>query len=196
MRTRSPYQQLTIRTQSPYQPPATHGRGYGGQAVGATGPDAAPVGQQPVRRSPSGDHRTAIAAATRSNTSHSAVESPPSPAQLPPPQQFGPPPMHAAAAQQYAAPPPQYAPAPQYGPPAHIRSRRRSSHPIRTSRRSRRCRRNPQLSPYRRLDPFTPMFIDPAVDLDVVLSEAQTGRLMLGVAVNSDAGLVGPNPAR
>jgi outer membrane protein insertion porin family len=35
------------------------------------------------------------------------------------------------------------------------------------------------------------MFTDPAVDLDVVLSEAQTGRLMLGVAVNSDAGLVG-----
>ena len=35
------------------------------------------------------------------------------------------------------------------------------------------------------------MFVDPAVDLDVVLSEAQTGRLMLGVAVNSDAGLVG-----
>jgi outer membrane protein insertion porin family len=32
---------------------------------------------------------------------------------------------------------------------------------------------------------------DPAVDLDVVVSEAQTGRLMLGVAVNSDAGLVG-----
>jgi outer membrane protein insertion porin family len=41
------------------------------------------------------------------------------------------------------------------------------------------------------VDPFTPMFVDPAVDLDVVLSEAQTGRLMLGVAVNSDAGLVG-----
>jgi outer membrane protein insertion porin family len=35
------------------------------------------------------------------------------------------------------------------------------------------------------------MYADPAVDLDVVLSEAQTGRLMLGVAVNSDAGLVG-----
>jgi outer membrane protein insertion porin family len=32
---------------------------------------------------------------------------------------------------------------------------------------------------------------DPAVDMDVVLSENQTGRLMLGVAVNSDAGLVG-----
>jgi outer membrane protein insertion porin family len=35
------------------------------------------------------------------------------------------------------------------------------------------------------------MFVDPAVDMDVVLSENQTGRLMLGVAVNSDAGLVG-----
>jgi outer membrane protein insertion porin family len=35
------------------------------------------------------------------------------------------------------------------------------------------------------------MLTDPAVDMDVVLSEAQTGRLMLGVAVNSDAGLVG-----
>ena len=35
------------------------------------------------------------------------------------------------------------------------------------------------------------MFTDPAVDMDVVLSENQTGRLMLGVAVNSDAGLVG-----
>ena len=38
--------------------------------------------------------------------------------------------------------------------------------------------------------PFTP-YPDNIVDLDVVLSEAQTGRLMLGVAVNSDAGLVG-----
>jgi outer membrane protein insertion porin family len=35
------------------------------------------------------------------------------------------------------------------------------------------------------------MFTDPAVDMDVVVSENQTGRLMLGVAVNSDAGLVG-----
>jgi outer membrane protein insertion porin family len=45
-------------------------------------------------------------------------------------------------------------------------------------------------SPYP-TDPFTPMLTDPAVDLDVVVSEGQTGRLMLGVAVNSDAGLVG-----
>jgi outer membrane protein insertion porin family len=48
---------------------------------------------------------------------------------------------------------------------------------------------NPAQVPYA-ADPFSPMN-DPAVDLDVVLSEAQTGRLMLGVAVNSDAGLVG-----
>jgi outer membrane protein insertion porin family len=40
------------------------------------------------------------------------------------------------------------------------------------------------------MDPFTPAY-DPAADMDVVLSEAQTGRIMLGVAVNSDAGLVG-----
>jgi outer membrane protein insertion porin family len=40
-------------------------------------------------------------------------------------------------------------------------------------------------------DPFTPMYSDPAVDIHVGLTEGQTGRLMLGVAVNSDAGLVG-----
>ena len=33
--------------------------------------------------------------------------------------------------------------------------------------------------------------VDPAVDLIVDLNEAQTGRLMVGVAVNSDAGLIG-----
>ncbi len=35
------------------------------------------------------------------------------------------------------------------------------------------------------------MYSDPAVDIHVGLTEGQTGRLMLGVAVNSDAGLVG-----
>jgi outer membrane protein insertion porin family len=50
---------------------------------------------------------------------------------------------------------------------------------------------HPEAYPNVPMDPFTPMIMDPAVDLDVVLSEAQTGRLMLGVAVNSDAGLVG-----
>ena len=38
-------------------------------------------------------------------------------------------------------------------------------------------------------DTFTPL--DPAVDMNVVVSEAPTGRIMLGVAVNSDAGLMG-----
>jgi outer membrane protein insertion porin family len=50
---------------------------------------------------------------------------------------------------------------------------------------------NPQLFPSTPRDPFTPAYPDPFVDLNVVVSEAQTGRLMLGVAVNSDAGLVG-----
>ena len=49
---------------------------------------------------------------------------------------------------------------------------------------------HPSPSPYP-TDPFTPFANDPAVDMDVVLSENQTGRIMLGVAVNSDAGLVG-----
>ena len=50
---------------------------------------------------------------------------------------------------------------------------------------------NPQLLPSTPYDPFTPAYPDPAADFDVVVSEAQTGRIMLGVAVNSDAGLVG-----
>ena len=50
---------------------------------------------------------------------------------------------------------------------------------------------NPQLFPNGLSDPFGPPYNDPAVDLLVDLNEAQTGRLMLGVAVNSDAGLVG-----
>jgi outer membrane protein insertion porin family len=50
---------------------------------------------------------------------------------------------------------------------------------------------NPQLLPSTPYDPFTPAYPDPAADFDVVVSENQTGRIMLGVAVNSDAGLVG-----
>ena len=50
---------------------------------------------------------------------------------------------------------------------------------------------NPQPLPPTPYDPFSQPFVDPGVDMDVVLSEGQTGRIMLGVAVNSDAGLVG-----
>lgn len=164
----NPYQRLTVRTQSPYQPPSTPTypsspgvapAGYGGQTVGATGPDAAGTSPYAVR--------------------------PAQYTQSPPPAQNGAPaPLFAAPQQQYVAPP-QYAPAPQYlpGGPLPVLPPDPSITPAVP------LPSNPAQIPYAS-DPFSPMN-DPAVDLDVVLSEAQTGRLMLGVAVNSDAGLVG-----
>jgi outer membrane protein insertion porin family len=50
---------------------------------------------------------------------------------------------------------------------------------------------NPQLFPSGSPQPWARTYDDPAVDLFVETNEAQTGRLMLGVAVNSDAGLTG-----
>jgi len=50
---------------------------------------------------------------------------------------------------------------------------------------------DPRLFPNGQVDPFLPQYSDPAVDLFVDLNEAQTGRFMVGVAVNSDAGLMG-----
>ena len=200
-----PYQHLTIRTQSPYQASTTgqpaapahgtgnypvsqayHQQGYPtaapayGQAVGATGPDAAPVGTTPY--------------AVR----QAAITEPPLPPRQPtspapvvvgqpvaPP--FGPPPIGPPPATAY--PGPQATTAPQYGPPVVYGPSGTLPPdpniipiaPIPT---------NPQLFPNAPTDSFTPM-LDPLVDINVVASEAQTGRLMLGVAVNSDAGLVG-----
>jgi outer membrane protein insertion porin family len=185
-----PYQRLTIRTQSPYQPPSsayqpagTTAPGFGGQAVGATGPDAAAGGSTyPVRQ----------AAITE-------PQLPPQPSTTPvfaapqPAPAFGPPPMLPPPNQQYVPqyPPgaqPQYAPVPQYGPPpAYTAPPALNPDPNITPIP---IPSNPQQMPYPQNE-LTPMFQEPAVDLDVVLSEAQTGRLMLGVAVNSDAGLVG-----
>jgi outer membrane protein insertion porin family len=50
---------------------------------------------------------------------------------------------------------------------------------------------DPRIFPNGPVDPFLPQYDDPAVDMFVDLNEAQTGRFMVGVAVNSDAGLVG-----
>jgi outer membrane protein insertion porin family len=50
---------------------------------------------------------------------------------------------------------------------------------------------NPQIFPSGSTEPWARTYDDPAVDLFVDTNEAQTGRLMLGVAVNSDAGLTG-----
>ncbi len=152
----NPYSRLTIRTQSPYQPPSTQSSTYGGQTVGATGPEAAPVGTSPY--------------AVR----QAAITEP----QLPPTQYGTPTPVYSAppAAAPAFGPPPAYGVPPLLAPDPNI-----TPVPPLPS--------NPAQTPYPS-DPFSPLN-DPAVDLDVVLSEAQTGRLMLGVAVNSDAGLVG-----
>lgn len=182
----SPYRRLVIRTQSPYQPsttqPATAGnqyvsQAYGGQAVGGTGPDATAVGSNPYQ------------------IRQAAITEPQLPPQGSAPT-FGPPPMTAAPVEALpapmAAPAPQYMPgpppgaAPTFGPPP--------GPPIPAGP----LGPDPRITPVPPVptvpypaDPFTPMLQDPSVDMDVVLSEAQTGRLMLGVAVNSDAGLVG-----
>jgi outer membrane protein insertion porin family len=211
----NPYGGLIVRTQSPYQPstgpaytppgapapsyptnpypapaaaPSSAERygstAYGGQTVGPTGPDAVPPGgtQYPVRQ----------AAITE-------PQIPPNPSTAPIPVYNGPP-----AVEQLPVPPgaPQYAPGPQpmpggpiyngpttMAPPPSLAPPPASPNSLAPS---------PNITPLGPVpnstgptDSFTPMFTDPAVDMDVVLSENQTGRLMLGVAVNSDAGLVG-----
>jgi outer membrane protein insertion porin family len=189
----NPYQRLTVRTQSPYQPPSaayqstsntTASTGYGGQAVGATGPESAPVGSSYAVRQ---------AAITEPQLPPTQPTTPVFAAPQPVPA-FGPPPMLPPPNQQYVPqyPPgaqPQYVPAPQYGPPppAYTAPPALNPDPNITPIP---IPSNPQQMPYPQNE-LTPMFQEPAVDLDVVLSEAQTGRLMLGVAVNSDAGLVG-----
>lgn len=194
----SAYGRLVVRTQSPYQPVTEpyqggvygqsaasangattnyNAAGYGGQAIGATGPDAVPAGtsRYPVRQAsitepqlPPGPSGTAVVPGAVSPT-------------------FGPPPAPAAVSQPVAAgPAPVFGPPAVYGPPAGvIMSPAPNITPIPP------LPTNPQPLPSTPQDPFTPMLTDPAVDMDVVVSEGQTGRLMLGVAVNSDAGLVG-----
>lgn len=199
------YQRLVVRTQSPYQPTTTQSYPsptstsantyptnpfptstaaptstdrytpgvYGGQLIGATGPDAVAPGSTPY--------------AVR----QAAITEP----QLPPTYNnataptFAPPPMMASPTED-TLPAPQYAPAPQYGPPPVYGPPMNGPARVMVP--------DPNVTPLpvnplpgTPTDSFSPMFTDPAVDMDVVLSEAQTGRLMLGVAVNSDAGLVG-----
>jgi outer membrane protein insertion porin family len=50
---------------------------------------------------------------------------------------------------------------------------------------------DPRLFPSGQTEPWARPFDDAAVDIFVDANEAQTGRLLLGVAVNSDAGLTG-----
>jgi outer membrane protein insertion porin family len=163
---RPPYDDLepNVRLQSPYPSvptqtyPADGGgyssstysqRSYGGQAVGATGPDATPAGYG------AGGVRQA------------AITEP----QLPPAQGTTTAPTYAApqTAPSCPAPGPVLAPDPRITPL-----------PV-----------NPLLFPNGPIDPFAAPYSDPTTDVVIDVSEAQTGRLMLGVAVNSDAGLMG-----
>jgi outer membrane protein insertion porin family len=208
------YQHLTIRTQSPYQPATTGAypgigaqpspvqsgnlqtapapnsppasgayaaAGYGGQAVGATGPETVPVGNNPyaVRQAAITEPQLPPETNGASAPIYSTAQAGPPP--------FGPPPLGGAAAPvgpQYSAPPAQFGPPPIYGPGPALAPDPNIT-PV-TPMQS-----NPQLLPYVPQDPFTPMYDDPFVDIHANLTEGQTGRLMLGVAVNSDAGLVG-----
>jgi outer membrane protein insertion porin family len=126
----------------------------GGQAPGATGPDAAPVGYnaQPVR--PVQYTEPIPPPPGAASTGPITV--------IPPGQPNGPPP----GVYQAAPPPGAYQAAPL---------------PL-----------DPRLFPSGAPQPWAQTNnSDPAVDLFVDTNEAQTGRLMLGVAVNSDAGLTG-----
>ncbi len=206
----NPYQRVVVRTQSPYQPATTQNNApptgvtpayyqpnpypapaaaatapastaapntsanhyasnaYGGQTVGATGPNAvAPGGNTyPVQQA-------TITEPQIPPSSSPTVET------LPPPQYL---PMQPGPPVQGYGPQPAFGP-PGYGPvPLAPDPNITPVVPLPT---------NPQLLPGTPIDPFSPAYTDPAADMDVVLSENQTGRIMLGVAVNSDAGLVG-----
>jgi outer membrane protein insertion porin family len=199
----NPYQRLTIRTQSPYQPPSSgpypgsyqtapapsspeasgafSAAGYGGQTVGATGPESTQPGKSAyaVRQASATEPQLPPGTSTPSASPYAVAQS------VPPP--FGPPTLNGTAAPgapQYAAPPGQFGPPPVYGPGPALAPDPNIT-PVTP------LPSNPQIFPYVPEDPFTPMYSDPAVDIHVGLTEGQTGRLMLGVAVNSDAGLVG-----
>jgi outer membrane protein insertion porin family len=191
--TTNSYRQLTIRTQSPYQAATTssHAGGqpaaaqygaaaYGGQTVGATGPDSIPAGNSAyaVRQAAISEAQLPPA---RSATPATLAQAPAGAPAFAPPPMMAPPQGPYTGGPGYAAPP---GPPVSYGPPPVLPPDPNITPvaPLPT---------NPQLSPYQPLDPFSPMYVEPSVDLDVALAEAQTGRLMLGVAVNSDAGLVG-----
>lgn len=167
VRLQSPYptapQQTTYPT-SAYNSSTYTQQTYGGQPVGATGPETAPVGYgaSGVRTAAISEPQLPPAQGTATAPTLPAPQTAPS---YPPPTATTPVPAGPAypASGPYLAPDPRIAPLPA----------------------------NPQLFPNGPIDPFAPPYSDPAVDLFVDLQETQTGRLMVGVAVNSDAGLVG-----
>jgi outer membrane protein insertion porin family len=182
----SPYQNLVVRTQSPYQPAMTQpyaasaptptavapaapdaANAYAANAYAANAYAASPYGGQAVRAT--GPESTPVGYNAQ----------PVQPAQYTAPApggpMFGPPPVAPPAGD---LPPPQYAP----GPPPGVTPDPNIT-PI--------VPLNPELFPSGAVEPWARPFDDRSVDIFVDANEAQTGRLMLGVAVNSDAGLFG-----
>lgn len=186
----NPYQSLVVRTQSPYQPPldpAATAQAY------PTAQASYPVAEtSTAAAAPTTPYAaSAYAAASYGGQAPRATgpESTPvgynaQPVQAVQPVQYtaqAAPPVFAPPP---ASPPPANLPPPQYatGPPPAVTPDPNVTPIVPV---------NPQLFPSGATEPWARTFDDPTVDIFVDTAEAQTGRLMLGVAVNSDAGLFG-----
>ncbi|MEN0110870.1 MAG: POTRA domain-containing protein [Planctomycetota bacterium] len=188
---------------------------YGGTSVSPTGPGAAPVGYTPAPvqqlgvTDPSGTSVSPTQFATPAPGRYpppGGTLPPPVPAPGPPTAQYGSPSAPAAAAPAINPPPPGVGPygsadpygvapppaAPVYAPsaPAPYAPSQSFVPPVRPSRPPQPV--NTQLFPSQVYAPTpVPPPNDPFADLFISLEETQTGRFMVGAAVNSDAGVVG-----
>lgn len=180
----NPYERLVVRTQSPYQPPTSPAQfvapAYPANQSAYPVAQAGSVAATPVAPSPyaagaysANPYGGQAVRATGPESTPVGYNAPAvQPVQfvepLPPAPVFSPPPV---------APPPAYGTAPPGATPDP------NITPIVPA--------NPQLFPSGAVEPWARPFEDRSVDVFVDAAEAQTGRLMLGVAVNSDAGLFG-----
>lgn len=190
----SPYQKLVVRTQSPYQPattqpyaaapayPASPAGGYpvaqaGGAAIAPASAPAAPYAANAYAASPYGGQPVRATGPESTPVGYNAQAVRPAQYAAPAPggPMFSPPPV---AQPPGALPPPPYA----SGPPPGVTPDPNITPIVPV---------NPELFPSGAVEPWARPFDDRSVDIFVDANEAQTGRLMLGVAVNSDAGLFG-----
>jgi outer membrane protein insertion porin family len=174
----SAYRPIVVRTQSPYQQPTTQpmpASPYAGIATGAPNGAYSSLGQPPPANpanayaaTTTGGQAPAATGPESTPVGYNAQQVRPVQYAEPLPQPPGAPvgPMTVVPPGQPVGPPPGYY----------------QNVPLPA---------NPQLFPSGGPEPWAKTYDDPAVDLFVDTNEAQTGRLMLGVAVNSDAGLTG-----
>lgn len=199
--TANPYQKLVVRTQSPYQPPTTNP--YAAVAPQPAAPQGYPQPQSAYPVSQAGGAAAAPATSPYSAQAYAATASggqavratgpestpvgynaqPVQPTQAVQPAQYT---QVAPGGGPMFAPPPVVPPSPSYGTLPPGVSPDPNITPVEQS-----VPVNPQLFPSGAVEPWARPFNDRSVDIFVDAAEAQTGRLMLGVAVNSDAGLFG-----